>query len=437
MGCSASQPPAKGAAESATAAGAAAASATAATIAVAGAVAPAAGTATPTPAPVTSERSGSRSQAMSPVRTNRSRAASEASDYSDGITFVSRKSTRNMTLQAAGHTGNVLRCNDNEEDKQPAHILKKLEPDEALAYERMYENDFDPIHTYVARFFGEVAMDPPDEAPDNQAPDSYIRLSNLLKGFARPFVMDCKVGVRSFAESECKSAKPRPDLLQRMEQIKPNEATTEEKEAGFITKHRWMTFRDRLSSTHSLGIRVDGITGPNVIKLQQSDFASSCERHQVVRELLDFLPPPRWRTSEERKAAASNPSFEASRPPCETEDIVIRKLELARLFRERIAALQAACEASPFFQRHEFVGTSLLLAVEASPPKAEGFLIDFAKTCPVPDGISVDHRSPWVLGNHEDGVLFGLENCTSCWDEVIEVLSAELAELTGKRKLDQ
>ena len=37
-------------------------------------------------------------------------------------------------------------------------------------------------------------------------------------------------------------------------------------------------------------------------------------------------------------------------------------------------------------------------------------MIDFAKTHLVPDGIEIDHRSPWREGNHEDGYLTGLLN---------------------------
>lgn len=376
---------------------------------------------------------------MASVRSTRSRAYSEADSDADGIVYVSRKSTRNITLQAAGHTGNVLRIDGDpvggDPSAQPVTILKKLDRDEAEAYERLYDCDDDPIHKFVARFFGEVNMDPRDDEP-GQAPECYIRLSNLLRGFNGPYVMDCKIGVRSFMETECESAKPRHDLFERMQKISPDEATSEEKAAGFITKHRWMSFRDKLSSTASLGFRVDGIAGPDVDKLQQNDFASTCKRHQVVRELLDYLPPPRWRTAAERKLEAAQSAEEApealpevKRLSGETAEVLNCKLSLAISFRDHLVALQAACDASPFFRSHEFVGTSLLLAVEASPPKAEVFLIDFAKARLVPEGLVVDHKSPWKVGNHEDGVLFGLENCMSCWDEVVQLLRAELSEL--------
>ena len=38
------------------------------------------------------------------------------------------------------------------------------------------------------------------------------------------------------------------------------------------------------------------------------------------------------------------------------------------------------------------------------------WLIDFSKTMPVPTDTEINHRFPWQLGNHEDGLLFGIDN---------------------------
>lgn len=37
-------------------------------------------------------------------------------------------------------------------------------------------------------------------------------------------------------------------------------------------------------------------------------------------------------------------------------------------------------------------------------------MIDFAKTYTVPSNISISHDKEWILGNHEDGYLIGIDN---------------------------
>jgi 1D-myo-inositol-triphosphate 3-kinase len=37
-------------------------------------------------------------------------------------------------------------------------------------------------------------------------------------------------------------------------------------------------------------------------------------------------------------------------------------------------------------------------------------MIDFAKTLPLPDSVTVTHRKPWQQGNHEEGWLTGMDN---------------------------
>lgn len=46
------------------------------------------------------------------------------------------------------------------------------------------------------------------------------------------------------------------------------------------------------------------------------------------------------------------------------------------------------------------------------------WLIDFAKTYKVPDGKRLTHRAPWTQGNHEEGLLLGLDNLISTIEQV-------------------
>jgi len=45
-------------------------------------------------------------------------------------------------------------------------------------------------------------------------------------------------------------------------------------------------------------------------------------------------------------------------------------------------------------------------------------MIDFAKTTPLPAGVQIDHRSPWVPGNHEDGYRVGTANLATLLSEL-------------------
>lgn len=56
----------------------------------------------------------------------------------------------------------------------------------------------------------------------------------------------------------------------------------------------------------------------------------------------------------------------------------------------------------------QVIGSSLLIMYDDE--KASAWMIDFAKALPVDSDVHIDHRTPWRLGNHEDGYLFGLDN---------------------------
>jgi len=54
------------------------------------------------------------------------------------------------------------------------------------------------------------------------------------------------------------------------------------------------------------------------------------------------------------------------------------------------------------------IGSSLLVIYDANN-HASVWMIDFAKTLPVPDRV-LTHRAAWQPGNHEEGYLTGLDS---------------------------
>ncbi len=68
---------------------------------------------------------------------------------------------------------------------------------------------------------------------------------------------------------------------------------------------------------------------------------------------------------------------------------------------------------------HQVVGSSLLFVHDASG-LARVWMIDFGKTVPLPPPQTLDHRTPWAEGNREDGYLWGLDNLTEIFGDMLQ-----------------
>merc|ERR1712176_1001050 len=173
-------------------------------------------------------------------------------------------------------------------------------------------------------------------------------------------------------------------------------------------------------------------------------FARTKRREDIVGALLGYLPPPRCFAEgwlENHKCAVdgdADSTASSSRAPAsravqaESAHVLKGKIAIAQDMMEQVQDIRAACEQSSFVMSTEFVGSSMLFVADADPPKARVAVIDFAKSFPVPEGITLDHRSQWTLGNHEDGFLHGLEEIICCWQDVIDLLSDELKTLSAE-----
>lgn len=137
-----------------------------------------------------------------------------------------------------------------------------------------------------------------------------------------------------------------------------------------------------MSSSSTLGFRIEAFRcGCNEII---NDFKYLRRREDVQRVLQMFLPSER---------------------------------RLRQSLLDQLRQLRLRFEQSEFFARHELIGSSLLIIHDSS--KVGVWMIDFAKTLPLPGNLSVDHRREWSVGNHEDGYLRGLTNLIELVQQLI------------------
>jgi len=137
-----------------------------------------------------------------------------------------------------------------------------------------------------------------------------------------------------------------------------------------VTKLRYMQFRERLSSTEDLGFRIDAY------KMDKED---------------EFFDVNFQRLKDEA-----------------TIQLILRHFaqEWRAKFREKLMYVRDCLEQSEFFSTHEMIGSSVLLIRDHE--QCGCWIIDLAKT--YERDKRIDHRRKWKLGNHEDGVLFGIDN---------------------------
>lgn len=345
-----------------------------------------------------------------------------------GIMVERRPSCRKRLLKgAAGHRSKiyhhhqadlgivpesdpVANANQDEEPSPaaPASILKKLDEQELSAYFLMWHVfQDDPVLPFVPKLHGVV-----EELDNSGNSAKFLRMDNLVQSFRQPpKVMDVKLGVRTFLETECFNASARPDLYEKMKDIYPWELTEAEHEGRSITKHRWMSAHDANTTTLSLGFRLDGVAGYDKGETEElrKSFHHLCKRSNVADMLRRFA---------EDAVHPEQPGLDGNGPPRASP------AQVARDLCERLMLLRAALQASDFFREHECIGSSVLLVADVDG-KVGAFWIDFAKTRRLPEDVQVSHWAPWQQGNHEDGVLTGVDNLVSLWGEVSEQLTVK------------
>jgi len=98
-----------------------------------------------------------------------------------------------------------------------------------------------------------------------------------------PVVMDIKMGTTTFVEDAEDLDTKRMDLLKKMIKVDPTAPSERQQETG-ISKREYMLFREGISSTTSLGFRIEGI------KRIHADDTSKVLRWTTTRIKIHVVP---------------------------------------------------------------------------------------------------------------------------------------------------
>jgi len=276
---------------------------------------------------------------------------------SDTTLLRKYKERRKTWVQVAGHEGSFVEGNNK------GTVLKKYSVQEEQCYKELMQ---DNLMRAVPRFFQTVEIEG----------EKYMELCCCLSDFRNPSIMDIKMGVRTFVESEASLKKQRSDLYERMVTEDPTSTTEEENRKKSVTKFRYLDWRDERSSSRSLGFRVEGL-----IKDGKTDKDFKSLRTQA--EISDLL-----------KSFITNTTIK--------EKYLQRLLEIEKL-----------CLQSSFFQRHQLVGTSLLFVNDDTDGNI--WMIDFGKSLKA-DGENVNMD----FSRRENGYLEGLRNIICVIESILE-----------------
>jgi serine/threonine protein kinase len=271
----------------------------------------------------------------------------------------------------AGHVANFR--------KTPHGTLWKTT---AAAEARTYKA-FETAKSPVARFLPSLKT-----VTDATRKRVNIEMEDLTHGVEAACIMDIKMATRTFTEEDASSQELRADLLAKMLKVNQDAATPAEKQAGGITKMRYLRFREGASTSSSLGFRIDAI--------------------QLAEGLHDVVPDSNELKSIDsiEKVNTAICQYVRYRPP------------LLKEFALKLRELREALEGDDVFMSHSFVRTSLLFVYSDATAACSVHLIDMSKVAKATRILS--HRGAWQPGNDEDGYLDGLDNMIRSFEQLSE-----------------
>jgi 1D-myo-inositol-triphosphate 3-kinase len=272
------------------------------------------------------------------------------------------RNRQNAWVQLAGHPGSFVPAS--------LHTIWKKQTSREQSEAKIYRAlMYDSVCDVIPKFYSEF----------EHSSEVFIEIEDLLFKFTNPNIMDIKMGTRTFLESEVQNAGLRDDLYKKMVKIDPSEPTAEENDLKAITKLRYMQFREKLSTSASLGFRIDAVRLAG--QPANSEMKQINTQEEVASTILKFLGG---------------------------------RLNLCQSLLQQLVEIRTRFEASQFFKNHEIIGSSLLVIYDNL--RLGVWMIDFAKTLYV-QGATLTHREPWRPGSHEDGYLVGMDN-------LIEIVSS-------------
>jgi len=162
-------------------------------------------------------------------------------------------------IQCSGHEGAFLPSKAGTIWKKVPYIKGKNEENyEIEAYKKLMTED--NIRDFIPSFYSEVDFED----------DHFMEIQDLLFQFKNHsascvgsdrdplYIMDIKMGTRTFLEKEASCPTQRSDLYDKMVKVDSNEPTHEEHAKKSVTKLRYMSFRESLSSSLDMGFRIEG-----------------------------------------------------------------------------------------------------------------------------------------------------------------------------------
>ena len=231
-------------------------------------------------------------------------------------------------------------------------------------------------------------------AHDLERSETYeIRMQDLAGGMTTPCAMAFVMGSRTATPSDFVNTDPRPELLDACKELDPSAPTAEELDQGAMTQLRHLQVLDEVSSTKTMGFRVDAA---------KTVVGGDAEQGTQPLPLPSHVPTLAS-LREERDVASAISTF------LQHDGSIAKQCEI------KLDNIEKAWERSQnFCPRHSFVRTTLLLVYDdANREKVELKMINFGFSYMIPEGArGVSHNAEWSgsSDDHEDGYLIGVRN---------------------------